>query len=106
MKKFIRWLFLGVALAIVILVIYVLVSFPPIMGGMAAKVMCSCVYVTGRSPQSVTKEELQVFPGLDKIPLDINSHDSSVTARLLWHKSRAIYRKGLGCTLLSEASEE
>ena len=106
MKKFLRWLLLGLALMIVVFVIYVLVTFPPIMGGMAAKVMCSCVYVTGRSPESVTKEELQVFPGLDKIALDINNHDSTVIARLLWHRSKAIYRKGLGCTLLSEASEE
>lgn len=106
MKKFVRWFLRGVALVIVLFLIYVLVSFPPIMGGMAAKVMCSCVYVTGRSPESVTKQELQVFPGLDKIPLDINNDDSTVTARLLWYRSKAIYRKGLGCTLLSEASEE
>ena len=106
MKKFLRGFLIIIVSLILIFVTYVLVTFPPIMGGMAAKVMCSCVFVTGRSPETVTKQELQVFPGLDDLSLDINHVDSTVTARLLWHQSKAIYRKGLGCTLLSEATEE
>ena len=45
---------------ILLLLIYALITFPPIMSGMAAKTMCSCVYVTGRSPESVIQKELQV----------------------------------------------
>jgi hypothetical protein len=43
---------------------YVVTTFPPVMAGMAAKTMCSCVFVTGRDPQSVRDKELKVFPGL------------------------------------------
>lgn len=75
------------------------------MTGMAAKVVCSCVYVTGRSVESVKNEELQVFPLLDKASITLLP-DSSVTATILWKTSKAIYRKGLGCTLLAEQSEE
>jgi len=105
MKKFLKGVLIILAFIILIILIYVLVTFPPIMGGMAAKTMCSCVYVTGRSPESVILKELQVFPGLANINLELNNRDSTVTATLLWQTSKAIYRKGLGCTLLSEAAE-
>src|SRR5687768_7425391 len=103
MKKFAKGLLITLILIIVLFLIYVLVTFPPIMRGMAAKTMCSCVYVTGRSPESVIRKELQVFPGLADIDLEITSRDSTVTATILWKTSKAIYRKGLGCTLLAEA---
>jgi CubicO group peptidase (beta-lactamase class C family) len=85
---------------------YIGITFPPIMTGMAAKTMCSCVFVTGRTPESVTREELQVFPGLASLPLQIDKTDSSVSTTLLGHTSKAIYRKGLGCTLLAEQTEK
>jgi CubicO group peptidase (beta-lactamase class C family) len=90
--------FLMIALAIV------LYYFPEVMAGMDAKTMCSCVNVTGRSPASVKQKELKVFPGLTLAKFTIHP-DSSVSARLLWRKSKAIYRKGLGCTLLAEEPE-
>jgi len=105
MKKIVKVLFFSLIFIILVLMIYVLVSFPPILRGMAAKTLCSCVYVTGRSPESVRQKELQVFPGMAEIALEINNVDSSVTASLLWRTSKAIYRKGLGCTLLAEADE-
>ena len=97
---------IAVAAILCLLLGYVLASFPPVMRGMAAKTLCSCVFVGGRTPESVLQKELQVFPGLSRIPFEINTVDSSVSTRLLWRRSKAIYRKGLGCTLLSEASEE
>ena len=106
MKKFFTALTILSATMIIVLLVYVLVSFPPIMGGMAAKTLCSCIYVAGRTPESVVRKELQVFPGLSEIDYNINNEDSSVTAQLLWQTSKAIYRKGLGCTLLSETREE
>jgi hypothetical protein len=105
MRKLLKWLaffllcLLGAALS------YALISAPPVMGGMAAKTMCSCVFVTGRTPESVTERELQVFPGLSSVPLMINYSDSTVEARVLWKTSRAIFRKGLGCTLLADLPE-
>jgi CubicO group peptidase (beta-lactamase class C family) len=106
MKKFLKVFLIGLVVIVLIVLLYVLVSFPPIMRGMAAKTMCSCVFVSGRSPESVLAKELQVFPGLSDVPLQINHTDSTVTASLLWKEGKAIYRRGLGCTLLAEADEE
>lgn len=104
MKKFFRivlFTLLGLVLA---MVLYILITFPPVMAGMAAKTVCSCVFVTGRDLQSIREKELQVFPGLSKAGITVS--DSSVSATVLWKTSKAIYRKGLGCTLLAERSEE
>jgi CubicO group peptidase (beta-lactamase class C family) len=86
--------------------IYMAVNFLPIMTGMAAKTMCSCVYVMQRDPESVTRKELTVFPGLSSANITFHQDDSSVTASLLGRESKAIFRKGLGCTLLAERSEQ
>jgi hypothetical protein len=93
-------------LAVVVVALsYVVITFPPVMAGMAAKTMCSCVFVTGRTPESVRKKELQVFPGLPDANIALNYDDSTATAKILWRTSKAIFRKGLGCTLLASRSE-
>lgn len=106
MKKLLKVIALLLLVIIAAATGYVLIYFPPVMTGMDAKTMCSCVYVTGRTPESVKAKELQVFPGLTLADFVFNESDSSVSASLLWKTSTAIYRKGLGCTLLSERSEE
>ena len=106
MKKFLRIAFALILSLIALAIVTVAVTFPPVMSGMAAKTMCSCVYVTGRTPESVRQKELQVFPGLPDTDITMNDADSSVTASVFWKTSKAIYRKGVGCTLLSERSEE
>ncbi|GCC52943.1 hypothetical protein SanaruYs_31840 [Chryseotalea sanaruensis] len=106
MKKFIKVTLLsliGILLLVVLVVVY---SFTPIMAGMAAKTVCSCVYVSGRTVESVREKELTVFPTLSSAGLEVDTSDSSVTATVLLAKAKAIYRKGLGCTLLAERSEE
>jgi CubicO group peptidase (beta-lactamase class C family) len=105
MKKFLNRTFFILLGIIIAALIYVAIYFPTVMGGMAAKTMCSCVYVSGRTPESVKAKELQVFPGLSSAGFTFDP-DSSVTAKILWHQSTAIYRKGLGCTLVSERSKE
>lgn len=105
MKKFFRVTLLLIAALIVIALVVVAVTFPPVMAGMAAKTMCSCVYVTGRTPESVRQQELQVFPGLPNADIDVNYADSTVTASILWKTSKALYRKGVGCTLLAGQTE-
>jgi len=105
MPKFFKrlgWVFIILILSALI---YAAVIAPPVMTGMASKVVCSCVYVTGRTLESVKERELQVFPLLDRASI-LLLPDSSVTATFLWKTSKAIYRKGLGCTLLSEQPEE
>lgn len=75
------------------------------MAGMAAKTVCSCVFVSGRTPESVREKELTVFPGLSSARMDVNTKDSTVSASILFTTRKAIFRKGLGCTLLAERSE-
>jgi len=106
MKKFFRYFLIVLATIIVIALIVVAITFPPVMAGMAAKTMCSCVYVTGRTPESVRQQELQVFPGLAGSDIAVNDADSSVTASIFWKTSKAIYRRGVGCALVAEQSEE
>ena len=105
MKKFFKIILLTF-LAIVLGVLgYIFITFPPVMAGMAAKTMCSCIFVTGRDQQSVRDKELQVFPGLSSASIEV-AEDSTVVATVFWKTSKAIFRKGLGCTLLAEQSEE
>jgi CubicO group peptidase (beta-lactamase class C family) len=106
MKRFLRWTAVLFATILTIAVAYVAIYFPAVMTGMDAKVMCSCVFLTNRSPESVLEKELQVFPGLTLADIKIDQADSSVTAKLLWYESKAIYRRGLGCTLLAERPAE
>lgn len=97
----------GIGLLVVMLIALSYAGYyaPAVMTGMDAKVMCSCVFVAGRTPESVLQKELRVFPGLTLADININKRDSSVTAKLLWRESKAIYRNGLGCTLLAQQSE-
>ncbi len=106
MKKFIKILSVSLFILLTICLTFVGITFPPVLGGMAAKTICSCVLANGRTIESVRAKELQVFPGLSQLAIQINEADSSVTASFLWHTSEAIYRKGLGCTLLAEQTKE
>jgi CubicO group peptidase (beta-lactamase class C family) len=105
MKKFFRIILFTLLATVVIVLAYVFVTFPPILAGMAAKTMCSCIFVMGRDQQSVIDKEFQVFPGMSSASIEITA-DSTVTATVLWKTSKSIFRKGLGCTLLAERSEE
>ncbi len=105
LKRFLKYTLYLITSILIVGLIYLGFTFPPIMSGMAAKTMCSCVFVMGRSPESVRQMELSVFPGLSKA--DIQIQDSlSVTAKVLWSSRKAIYRRGLGCTLIAQRSEE
>ena len=83
---------------------YAWLSFP-LISGFDAKNVCSCVFVAGRREADVKKEELDNFPeSLGSI--SINWKDSSVTAGVWgFSKRKAIYRNGLGCTLVNDIPE-
>ena len=106
MKKRIKIFSLVFLLLLIGLLVYVFIAFLPIMTGMVAKTMCSCVYVLQRDPASVEQKEMAVFPGLSRAEVQFDNVDSSVTASLLGRKSEAVFRKGLGCTLIAERSAE
>lgn len=103
-KKTLKIFLLVLMIVLTAIIGYVLITFPPVMAGMAAKTMCSCIFVADRDEQSVREKELKVFPGLSKAGIEVG--DSSVAATVLWKTSTAIFRQRLGCTLLSEASED
>src|SRR5882762_7697593 len=105
LKQILRYILYLISSVLVVAIIYLSFTFPPIMSGMAAKTMCSCVFVMGRTPESVREKELSVFPGLSGADIQIQD-SSSVTAKVLWSSKKAIYRKGLGCTLIAQRSEE
>lgn len=77
----------------------------PILTAYGAKVMCSCVFLGDRDAQSVRDYELKRFPvSLGTYHLDTD--DSSATGSILGlARKKAIYRKGLGCTIVNEISE-
>lgn len=102
-------LFKRIVLVVVVAVIaygsYYLSQAFPIIAGYGAKNLCSCVFVAGRNPEEVIQQEL----GAALVNLgtyQVNRQDSSATGSVFGLSERkAIYRKGLGCTLVSEISE-
>lgn len=78
----------------------------PILTGYGAKNLCSCVYLSNRTADDVINNELSAFP-LSLGSFELHAEDSSATATVFgFARKKAIYRKGLGCTLLNEISEE
>ena len=80
-------------------------TYPMIKIGLAysSKIMCSCVFVSQRSPESVMAEDLNAFSFAD---IQVDRETETVTASFLGLSRTALYRKGLGCTLDSGRSVE
>ena len=78
----------------------------PIISGFGAKELCTCVFVSGRNPEDVIREEL-AFKPVSFGSFTINREDSSATGKILGLAVRkAIFRKGLGCTMTNGFSKE
>jgi CubicO group peptidase (beta-lactamase class C family) len=85
---------------------YFVQSLAPIISGFGAKDLCSCAFIGERSEQDVLDNELGRLP-LSIGTFQLNTFDSSATGSVFGlAKSKAIYRKGLGCTLLRDKTEE
>lgn len=86
-------------------IILFLYSALPIITGYGAKNLCSCAYLSNRTAEDVISNELGAFP-LSIGSFTLNPEDSSATATV-WGmaKKKAIYRPGLGCTLINEVEE-
>ena len=99
---------LGMILTILVLglayAVYYINSLLPIITGYPAKYLCSAVFISNREQAEVEAMDLHFsFIKYTKNTIDIQ--DSSVTSSFLWGKSKAIFRKGFGATLLRGISE-
>ena len=85
--------------------IYYINSLLPIITGYPAKYLCSAVFVSNRDQAEVEAMDLH-FSFIKYTKNTVDLQDSSVISSFLWGKSKAIYRRGFGTTLLRDVSEE
>lgn len=104
LKKFLKIIGIVFLIAIPFGVWYAWRAFP-IISGYGAKNMCSAFFVQHRNPKDVEKEDLGDFPlSLGKYVVD--EKDSSVTGTVWgFAKRKAVFRKGIGCTLVNDFTE-
>lgn len=80
-------------------------KFLPIISGHVAKEMCSDIFISGRTPDDIAKHETGIFP-FNLTSYTVNIEDSSVSTSVFgFAKRKAIYRKGLGATLINGINE-
>jgi len=84
--------------------VYYINSLLPIITGYPAKYLCSAVFISGREQAEVEAMDLH-FSFIKYTKNVVDLQDSSVTSSFLWRKSKAIFRKGFGSTLLRGVSE-
>ena len=86
---------------------YFFARLAPIGAGYKAKMMCSCVFNAGRTDlEKIRSEDLApVNPLLEVVEAEPDLENKSVTAMAAGVVKRtAVYREGLGCTLLPDPS--
>ncbi|TAH18003.1 MAG: class C beta-lactamase-related serine hydrolase [Cytophagales bacterium] len=83
--------------------VYTGLQYAYIASSYAAKTVCSCVFVSGREPDAVLSEDLYAAPF---VKTEIDQDNKSVSTNLYgFAAAKAIFRKGLGCTLVNELTE-
>jgi len=74
--------------------------------GYSSKIMCSSVFVSGRDPAEIERVDLLAAEGYP-IGMEVDRERREVTASVLgMFKSRAVFRPGLGCTVVVDVSEK
>jgi CubicO group peptidase (beta-lactamase class C family) len=69
-----------------------------------AKTVCSCMFVSGRDFENIKVEDLYAVPFAT---IKVDKEKQTVTSNIYgFAEAKAIYRKGLGCTLVNEILEE
>lgn len=72
----------------------------PIITGYAAKNLASGIFVAGRTQESMENTDLNFsFVKFNKNKVDLKTKE--VVSRFLWHKSKAVYIDGFGCSLVN-----
>lgn len=99
---------IGLTLIVIVVlagIYYAWISFP-IISGFAAKQKCTCMFVSGRDEASVDSDELGGFP-FTLVGYETDKQTKTVTGSILGlAKKKAIFREGLGCTLINDIPEE
>lgn len=105
MKKWIKRIFKYFFLLLLIVIIIFLWLGLPIITGYGARLLCSAVFLEGRNTEDVLKHDLSSFPySVARYTIDLQ--DSSATGSVLGvARQKAVYRKGLGSTLLRGIDE-
>lgn len=104
-KLIIRSVLIVLLLALIGGVWYASKAFP-IISGYFAKNLASGIYLQNRKAAFVVKEDLSEFP-FTLCSYKVSEADMSVTASVWgFAKKKAIYRDGLGCTLVNDLTEE
>ncbi len=105
MRKFTRHIFKYILIAACLGLVVILWKALPIISGFGAKALCSDIFLSGRNADEVIADDLQSFP-LGIASYSVNMQDSSVTASVLGlARKKAVFRSGLGATLVSGISE-
>ncbi len=106
MRKSIKRLIWLLPVALVILLTVYAWPRLPIITAFASKGMCSSVFMAGKEPERVYREDLSFFP-ISLAKCQIDYQERSVTARVLGLAERkAVYRDGLGAVLVLDIPEE
>jgi len=71
--------------------------------GYAAKTTCSSVYVSGRPLESVINEDIK-NSAASIVSVSVNKNNNTATASFLGLKRTAVYREGIGCTLITKST--
>lgn len=104
-KKITKRILLFSVTTILILIIYYAWSAFPIISGYGSKYLCSAVFIDNREPEDVINIDLADFP-LSLGHFAVDYKDSSVTGTVWgFAKKKAIFRKGLGCTIINDIEE-
>ena len=102
-NKRIYLILFGVALALFFGVRFGL-QYASIGASYDAKIVCSCMFISGRDFRSIQSEDLYTIPFAH---IEVDTLHKLVTADIYGlAKSQAIYRPGLGCTLLNEVTSK
>lgn len=103
LRKILKYGIWAILLAILVYAIDFGIKYAYIGSSYDAKIVCSCTFVSGRDWESIKAEDLYAVPFAT---IEIDKKEQSVTSNIYgFAKTKAIYRPGLGCTLVNEMEE-
>ena len=98
-------IFLSIVILVLAGALFYLSLLLPIATGYSAKNLASGIFLAERSQESMEREDLN-FSIVKYVKNTVDKQNRSVTSRLLWSKSTAIYMDGYGCILVRDYPED